>query len=170
MKATGVVRRIDELGRIVIPKELRKNLRIKEGENLEIYTIDDEKIVLKKFSSIKVIGDLADYITSSIQSVCKLNTLIYDSDSIISFSGKGKKEYVDKRIGRTLINLLNGENLNVSTEIIENKEENMHILNQLIRQNGDIVGGILVMSEEELDCNILQILNTFGTFLEKYLD
>lgn len=170
MKATGVVRRIDELGRIVIPKELRKNLRIKEGENLEIYTIDDEKIVLKKFSSIKGIGDLADYITSSIQSVCKLNTLMYDSDNIIAFSGKGKKDYLDKRIGATLRDLLNEKDVNKSIEIVENKEENVNILNHLIRQNGDIVGGILVMSNETIDNNISKILNTFSSFLEKYLD
>lgn len=170
MKATGVVRRIDELGRIVIPKELRKNLRIKEGENLEIYTIDDEKIVLKKFSSIKSITDLADYITQSIQGVCKLNTLIYDNDSIIAFSGKGKKDYLDKKIGSTLEDLLNEKDVYESTEIAENRVENVNVLNQLIRQNGDIVGGILVMSNETIDHNISQLLNTFSIFLEKYLD
>lgn len=170
MKATGVVRRIDELGRIVIPKELRKNLRIKEGENLEIYTIDDEKIVLKKFSSIKSIGDLADYIASAIQNVCKLNTIIYDSDSIIAFSGKGKKEYLDKKIGSTLTDLLSEKEVNDNIEIIENKKENINFINQLIRQNGDIVGGIMVVSNETIDDNLLQILNGFSIFLEKYLD
>ena len=170
MKATGVVRRIDELGRIVIPKELRKNLRIKEGENLEIYTIDEEKIVLKKFSSIKGIVDLADYITQSIQNICRLNTIIYDNDSIIAFSGKGKKEYLDKKIGSTLISFLNEKELNGEIEIVENKKENVNIINQLIRQNGDIVGGILVMSNEQIDENISQILNSFSIFLEKYLD
>lgn len=170
MKATGVVRRIDELGRIVIPKELRKNLRIKEGENLEIYTIDDEKIVLKKFSSIKGIVDLADYITQAIQNVCKLNTIIYDSDSIIAFSGKGKKDFLDKKIGSTLVNLLNEKDIDEEIEIVENRKENVNILNQLIKQNGDIVGGILVMSSEEIDDRISQLLNTFSVFLEKYLD
>ena len=60
MKATGVVRRIDELGRIVIPKELIKNLRIREGENIEIYMDENSNIILKKFSSLKNINEVAD--------------------------------------------------------------------------------------------------------------
>ena len=96
MKATGVVRRIDELGRIVIPKELRKNLRIREGENIEIYMDENSNIILKKFSSLKNINEVADYVTNSINKVTKLNTMIIDSDSVVSYSGNNKKEYVNK--------------------------------------------------------------------------
>ena len=170
MKATGVVRRIDELGRIVIPKELRKNLRIKEGENLEIYTVDDEKIVLKKFSSIKGIGDIADYVVQAICSTCKHNTLIYDSDNIIAFSGKGRKDYLDKKLGRTLVNYLNENSDNEKIEIAFGKEEECYILNEVIRRDGDIIGGIMVMSDEKIDDDIGKILNSFSVFLSKYLD
>ena len=68
MKATGVVRRIDELGRIVIPKEIRKNFRIKEGENVEIY-IDDNNIILKKYSELKNLSDISSNIIDSVFSV-----------------------------------------------------------------------------------------------------
>ena len=71
MKATGVVRRIDELGRIVIPKEIRKNLRIHEGENIEIYINEKENIVLKKHSLIKEIDDFAQKFTDSLHSFFK---------------------------------------------------------------------------------------------------
>ena len=170
MKATGVVRRIDELGRIVIPKELRKILRIKEGENVEIYTIDEEKIVLKKFSSIKNISDMASYVTETIYSMCKLNTLIYDHDSVIAYAGKGKKDYIEKKIGLTLEELLANKKVSDIKEIVANKEENVNIVNSLIKQNGDIVGGILVMSSDEMDEKLLYALNGFSIFLEKYLD
>ena len=170
MKATGVVRRIDELGRIVIPKELRKSLRIKEGENLEIYTNDDERIILKKFSSIKGIADLASYIADSIYSVCKLNTIIYDYDSIIAYSGKGKKNYIDKKIGSTLEEILNGKKISEAKEIVHDQEEKVNILYSLIRQNGDIIGGILVMSSDRIAEKMIEILNVFSVFLEKYLD
>ena len=71
MKATGVVRRIDELGRIVIPKEIRRTLRIHEGENIEIYIDEKENIVLKKYSVMKKLGDFAQSFTDSIYSFLK---------------------------------------------------------------------------------------------------
>ena len=91
MKATGVVRRIDELGRIVIPKEIRKTMRIREGENIEIYIDSNENIVLKKYSIMKKLGDFAQSFTDSIHSFLKHNIIITDSDSIIAISGDLKK-------------------------------------------------------------------------------
>ncbi len=124
MKATGVVRRIDELGRIVIPKELRKNLRINEGENIEIYMDDNENIILKKFSSLKKISDLAFYVVNSINQITKLNCLIFDSDSVVAYSGVKKKYYLDKNIGYFLI-----YNINNKKNFFNLKKESIKILN-----------------------------------------
>ena len=106
MKATGVVRRIDELGRIVIPKEIRKTLRIKEGENLEIFIDDKENVVLKKYSLMNKIEDFAQNFTDSINSLLKHNIIITDNDSVIAVSGKYKKKYLNKSISSTIENML----------------------------------------------------------------
>ncbi|MBD9085556.1 AbrB/MazE/SpoVT family DNA-binding domain-containing protein, partial [bacterium] len=81
MKATGVVRRIDELGRIVIPKEIRKNFRIKEGENIEIY-IDDNNIILKKYSELKNVPDISSNIIDSVFSIINKDIIITDMSNI----------------------------------------------------------------------------------------
>lgn len=175
MKATGVVRRIDELGRIVIPKELRKNLRIKEGENLEIYMDDNENIILKKFSSLKNLNDLADYIVQSINQVTKLNTLIIDSDSVVSYAGSSKKDYQNKYISSFLQNVLNNNkdiknNSLENIEIVNGKQENIYYIINLIRQNGDVMGATIVFSEETINDSVRQIIDTFSFFLNKYLE
>lgn len=146
MKATGVIRRIDELGRIVIPKELRKNMRLKDGENLEIYTVDNEKIVLKKFSNLKNISDLAIYITEAISKELKKTCIITDNDEIISCSGKEKKDYLNKSLS----------DIDFS-----------YFIKKDILVNGDKIGNIAIKTNS-LDDN--KILNIFNYFLEKYLD
>lgn len=175
MKATGVVRRIDELGRIVIPKELRKNLRINEGENIEIYMDDNENIILKKFSSLKKVSDLASYVVSSINQITKLNCFIMDSDSIVAYAGGSKKEYQDKTIGSFLLNILNEKNdayslAKETIQIVNTKTEDVYYDVKLIKQNGDVLGGIVLFSSDNISGNHRQILDTFQLFLEKYLE
>ncbi len=87
MKATGIIRRIDELGRIVIPKEIRKALRIKDGENLEIYVDGAENIILRKYSAIRKMSDFAQDSTDAIYSLIKHNVIIVDNHSVIAVSG-----------------------------------------------------------------------------------
>lgn len=174
MKATGVVRRIDELGRIVIPKELRKTLRIKEGENMEIYLDDNENIILKKFSSLKNMLDLANFVVDSISNTTKLNCLITDRDSVVAASKSLKKEYLNKDISSTLLDILNtNKNVNKSikehTEFINQKEENTYYIVNLIKQNGDTVGSLIAFSDDNID-GFLQIIDTFSLFLNKYLE
>lgn len=175
MKATGVIRRIDELGRIVIPKELRKSLRIKEGENIEIYTNDNENIILKKFSSLKNINDLADNIVEAIYNNTKINTLLFDNDVVIAYAGKSKKEYINKSIGNFLIEIINNKKnvLNSESnliEIVNNKEDEVRYNINLIKQNGDILGGILLFSNDQDLENTRLLVDSFSLFLEKYLE
>ena len=89
MKATGIVRRIDDLGRVVVPKEIRRTLRIREGEPLEIFTNREGGIVLKKYSPI---GELAKEYVEAVAQVAKCTVCVTDRDRIVAVAGPGKKE------------------------------------------------------------------------------
>ena len=97
MKTTGIIRRIDDLGRIVIPKELRKSLRIKNGDSLEIF-VDNDDVILKKYSPIESIEEAASRYVDSFNQVIKKNILVTDKDKIIAASGNLKKKYLGKVI------------------------------------------------------------------------
>ena len=96
MKATGVVRRIDELGRIVIPKEIRKTLRIREGENLEIFLDDQENIVLKKYFALNHFAEEAKTFVDTIYHLTRHSVIITDTDKVIAMAGV-EKELLDQK-------------------------------------------------------------------------
>ncbi len=98
MKATGVVRRIDDLGRIVIPIEIRRTMRIRDGDPLEIFVDKDGEVILKKYSAIVDLGSFAAEMTESLHEACEKVTMISDRDSMVAVSGVRKKTYADKRI------------------------------------------------------------------------
>ncbi len=99
MKATGIVRRIDDLGRVVIPKEIRRTLRIREGDPLEIFVDRDGEVILKKYSPIGELGDFATEYAESLHDVTGHTVLITDEDAVIAVAGAPRKEYMDKRVG-----------------------------------------------------------------------
>ncbi len=99
MKATGIVRRIDDLGRVVIPKEIRRTLRIREGDPLEIFVDRDGEVILKKYSPISELGDFAKEYADALYDSLGHNVLVCDRDSIIAVSGVSKKEYLNKSVG-----------------------------------------------------------------------
>jgi AbrB family transcriptional regulator (stage V sporulation protein T) len=101
MKATGIVRRIDDLGRVVIPKEIRRYARLREGDPLEIYTNRDGEIILKKYSPIKTLDNLAQDYAESLFSALGLIILITDCDNVVAVSGASKKDFLNKEIGQT---------------------------------------------------------------------
>lgn len=100
MKATGIVRRIDDLGRVVIPKEIRRTLRIREGDPLEIFTDREGEIILKKYSPIGELGTLAKLYAESLSQTLGCTVCITDMDQVVSVSGAGKKELQDQFISR----------------------------------------------------------------------
>lgn len=99
MKATGIVRRIDDLGRVVIPKEIRRTLRIREGDPLEIFVDREGEVILKKYSPIGELGDFAKEYADSLNEAIGHIALISDRDNIIAVSGAPKKEFLNKSIG-----------------------------------------------------------------------
>ncbi len=98
MKATGIVRRIDDLGRVVIPKEIRRTLRIREGDPLEIFVDRDGEVILKKYSPIGELGDFAKEYADSLNEAIGQIALIADRDQIIAVAGAPKKEFLNKAI------------------------------------------------------------------------
>jgi AbrB family transcriptional regulator (stage V sporulation protein T) len=104
VKATGIVRRIDDLGRVVIPKEIRRNLRIREGDPLEIYVDREGEVILKKYSSIGELGEFAQEYADSLFEATGHTAFISDRDVIVSVAGTGvsKRDYVDRPIASVL--------------------------------------------------------------------
>lgn len=106
MKATGIVRRIDDLGRVVIPKEIRRTLRIREGDPLEIYTKSDGEVVFKKYSPIGELSNFASTYAEVLAKYSEMPTLISDRDHIVSVSGVSKKEFLERRVTTTIEDLM----------------------------------------------------------------
>lgn len=116
MKATGVVRRIDDLGRVVIPKEIRKTLRIKEGDPLEIFTDKEGEVILKKYSPI---GELTEFATGYAETLAKTTghiACITDKDTVIAVSGGAKKELLEQNISTELEKLMDDKEKYTSKE------------------------------------------------------
>lgn len=105
MEASGIVRRVDDLGRIVIPKEIRSNLRIKSGECLEIYTVDD-KIFLKKQDMISKYTDYFEKMLEAFAKTLKINILLTDTDKVIFSLGEGSSIYLNKELDNTIYNII----------------------------------------------------------------
>jgi AbrB family transcriptional regulator (stage V sporulation protein T) len=156
LKATGIVRRIDELGRIVIPKEIRRTLRIREGDPLEIFTDKEGEIILKKYSPIGELGEFASQYAESLYKTSGHITCITDKDSVIAVSGASKKDFVDKNLSDDLGEVIK----NKSTVFIKSPEEDVlkitadeneekHYTSQIVRpiiSDGDSIGSVIFLS------------------------
>jgi AbrB family transcriptional regulator (stage V sporulation protein T) len=106
MKATGIVRRIDDLGRVVIPKEIRRTLRIREGDPLEIYTDTDGEVIFKKYSPVGEMSPFAAQYAEVLSRTSALPTLVCDRDHVVAAAGVSKKEYLERRVTPMLEELM----------------------------------------------------------------
>ena len=172
MKATGIIRRIDELGRIVIPKEIRKILKIYEGEELEIYIDDLENIILKKYSNIKNIKDFAQKYIDSLSNILSGNIIITDMNNVIA-SVELKKEIINKEISKDLYSIImNKKNIssNEKIEIIDYISLNTYYKINLINLFGDIRGLIIYTKDDEINEFENKTIDMASKFLSKYLE
>ncbi len=174
MKATGVVRRIDNLGRIVIPKEIRKNLRIQSGDNLEIFMDENENILLKKYSQIDKLNEIAQNITDSIASSNNHNIFITNNDEFIAGSGKLKKNFLNKKISNDILNILNNRNLVFKTndKIKLTNEESFsgNFIVSPIIAGGDAIGLVIMLDSDNIDDNEVSIIKIIASFLAKHIE
>ena len=156
MKATGIVRRIDELGRIVVPKEIRRVLKIREGDPIEIYTESDKEIVLKKYSPIGELKEFAKEYAESIARIGGYKAVITDRDQVISVSGGINREYEGKNLSKDIELIMEDREAFVqggskgNIEIIKNDEYgNWGKIVQPITCDGDVIGSVVIMGKEK---------------------
>ena len=175
MKATGIIRRIDDLGRVVIPKEIRKNLRIKEGDNLEIFVVNED-IILKKYSMMNKINDLAQELTDAIFTFMKHSIFITDTDQVVAASGPLKKKYLNKNISDFITESIKRrdkilENHFKELNFIEDEKLTCSFVLSTILVNGEATGMILIISEEEKMSEAeMQMAGIVSSFMTKYLE
>lgn len=174
MKSTGITRRIDDLGRIVIPKEIRKNLKIKENEVLEIF-INNDEIILKKFSpfndSEKV---LSDYI-KVINDMTGNDVIITDRDKVILSTKKLEEKLLNKKLSEYVNDLIENRSIFLSNdmkgiEVIDNEKikQNYYFIPFII--DSDVVGSIIMFSGKEIDENSKSLLLIASKLLVNYIE
>ena len=156
MKATGMVRRIDDLGRVVIPKEIRRTLRIREGTPLEIFTDREGEIILKKYSPIGELGAFAGQYAESLAQTTGLTVCVCDRDQVIAVSGGSRKELLGKNISRQLETVIEDrENILVDNkeykyiQITDNDREDFtgEAVSPILCE-GDAIGAVVILSRE----------------------
>lgn len=179
MKATGIVRRIDDLGRVVIPKEIRRTLRIREGDPLEIFTDREGGIILKKYSPINELTDFSREYAESLQDVIGHIILMSDKDAFISVSGTSKEDYEDRKVSSRLDEIMEGRKsvlLGLSDKVIPlHKDDSMdeykyEVIAPIIAQ-GDAIGSVIILSkDEEIGELELKLAETAAAFLGKQME
>jgi len=158
LKATGIVRRIDDLGRVVIPKEIRKTLRIREGDPLEIFTDREGEVILKKYSPIGELSDFAAQYAETLHKTSGHITCIADRDSIIAVSGISKKDFLEKPLSPEVERIIEEKNTlvvkspedkSISIVADENGERKYtaQVVSTIISE-GDPIGAVMLLSTE----------------------
>jgi AbrB family transcriptional regulator (stage V sporulation protein T) len=155
MKATGIVRRIDDLGRVVIPKEIRRTMRIREGDPLEIYTDREGEVIFKKYSPIGELAAFASQYAETLHKTCSLSVVICDRDAVIACSGLSRKEYADKAVSHEMEQIIEGRSLYVwhegDTPLPVLADGSAHYIScaMPIISEGDIVGCVVSLQPME---------------------
>lgn len=159
MKATGIVRRIDDLGRVVIPKEIRRTLRIKEGDPLEIFTDREGEIILKKYSPIGELTEFADSYVESLYETTRFTAIITDRDTVIAVAGPNKKDYFEQKVSPDLEKIVETRELFVyeggsnnasrigAAEYAPN-DYTAQVIAPIIVQ-GDAIGAVVLVSKDK---------------------
>lgn len=181
MKATGIVRRIDDLGRVVIPKEIRRTLRIREGDPLEIFVDREGEVILKKYSPIGELGDFAKEYADSLFEATGHIACIGDRDVIIAVSGASKKEFLNKSLGAIAEQAMEDRktifNSGDASILKETEgEDKLKIYSQVIApiiSEGDPIGVVILMSKEptiKMGDLETKLVETAAGFLAKQME
>ena len=174
MKTTGMVRRVDGLGRIVIPKEIRKVLKIKENEQVEI-NVQDDSIVLNRYSDLDEYDISLTNLITSIEEVYNINFLLTSLNSFVLTSDK-YKEYQGLELSPYLNSVLDErqdikEPIPISLSLNQDKEDiKVSYVIKTIIKNGDSVGLLILLTDTNLENNDLKLFDLICNFLDKYLE
>ncbi|MDD2269383.1 MAG: stage V sporulation T C-terminal domain-containing protein [Eubacteriales bacterium] len=176
MKATGIVRRIDDLGRVVIPKEIRRTLRIREGDPLEIFTDKGGEVVFKKYSPVGELGKFAAEFAESIYKVNGIPTLVCDKDTIISAVGVSRRDFLEKPLNPKITEIIEKREPYVSNgnsfEAVENSGKNVLSVSPIVSE-GTPIGALIALSggdNENAGDSAIKIMNTAAEFLSKQIE
>lgn len=176
MRATGIVRRIDDLGRVVIPKEIRKTLRIREGDPLEIFTAKDGEVILKKYSPIGELNEFSQEYAETLGETVGHGVVVTDLDSVIAVSKLPKKDYKEKSISKELEDIIE----NRSNQFVKDnkiipiyKDDAMdykqQVVMSIISTSGDCIGSVIFVAKENdiLTDSDEKLLKVAANFLGK---
>lgn len=154
MKATGIVRRIDDLGRVVIPKEIRRTMRIREGEPLEIFTDKDGEVIFKKYSPIGEVGTFTGQFADAINKACGIPVAICDNDTVVAVAGASKKDLLEKPISQSLYEAM-GKRQSYSAaaegktpiEVTESGSGQVSFMSPIVAE-GNVIGAVMSLQKQ----------------------
>lgn len=179
MKATGIVRRIDDLGRVVIPKEIRRTMRIREGDPLEIYTDKDGEVIFKKYSPVGEMSEFAAQICETLGKTTGHMAAVCDRDSVIAVSGAARRNLLEKRISDELERIVESRQIYRRAEgdsripVVDGNEHCFVAMAAPILAEGDISGCVLFFTGEEdtpMGETEYKLLQTISGFLGKQME
>ena len=177
MKATGIVRRIDDLGRVVIPKEIRRTLRIREGDPLEIYTASDGEVIFKKYSPMGELSEFSSQYSEVLNRAADLPVIITDRDHVISVSGIPKKDILERHISDELEEIMENRDKYIAEggkPLYPLNDYNMKALIAYpIIASGDIAGAVIFMESEtkkHLTDTEIKLAQVAASFLGKQME
>lgn len=172
MKATGIVRRIDDLGRIVIPKEIRRSFRIREGDPLEIFTDAQGEVIFKKYSPIGELSSFANQYAEVLHKNGGIPIAIMDNDHVIAASGISKREILERRVSKNLEELMENRKIHIATDkvppmsAIEGFERRANVVYPIV-YGGDVSGAVAMIEDEngalptETEIKLVQVAAAF---------
>ena len=181
MKATGIVRRIDDLGRVVIPKEIRRTMRIREGDPLEIYTDREGEVIFKKYSPIGELSSFAMQYAEALWKTCGVSVIICDRDAVIACAGVPKKEYLEKKVSDELEDVMNGRSLFVAADgegvgaVYDSDTYSVGCAMPIINE-GDVIGCVAALHASDGNGGVAsgeveqKLISTAASFLGKQME
>lgn len=178
MKATGIVRRIDDLGRVVIPKEIRRTMRIREGDPLEIYTDAEGEVIFKKYSPIGELSDFAGQYAEVLYKTAGAPVLVCDRDHVVAVSGVPKKEMLERRISPALEEMIEQRRAFVYErgssrrfQPVEGVERCASVQYPIVA-SGDVCGSIMFLAEEDKEPSEAEekLIQTAAGFLGRQME
>ncbi len=176
LKATGIVRRIDDLGRVVIPKEIRRTLRIREGDPLEIFVDRDGEVILKKYSPIGELGDFAQEYSDSLHETTGHVAIITDRDAVVAISGAPKKQWIDKAVVAVIEEAMESRRTITTKKGDRPADEEWDFAMQVVApiiSEGDPIGSVILSTTEtktQLGELELKLCETAAGFLAKQME
>ncbi len=179
MKATGIVRRIDDLGRVVIPKEIRRTLRIREGDPLEIYTATDGEVIFKKYSPVGELSAFSAQYADVLSRISNMPTIICDKDHVVAVAGVSKREYLERRISPVLENYMENRKSYAATTATVNDVQPIEGLDCYasvifpIIASGDVTGAVVMLKSEAIKIPTeteIKLAQSAAAFLGKQME